>query len=105
MKRWGIGLLLVLLSCVPVLLHRESSRYLLEDTDTKVLLQTIRQENAPFSWFVQDWPLRNHFYRPVSTLVFEVDSRIHGDNAAGFGLTNALLCVGCVLLLFWFLRE
>jgi len=70
-----------------------------------VLLTTIRQRNNPLSWFAGDWPLLNHFYRPISTLSFELDNRLYGDNAAGYGLTNALLCVVCVLLLYWFLRE
>ncbi|MFY9234937.1 MAG: hypothetical protein WAO58_10830 [Fimbriimonadaceae bacterium] len=105
MRRWAVGFVLVVLACVPVLLGRESGPQLLQDTDTKVLLETIRRENAPLSWFVQDWPLANHFYRPVSTLAFELDSRLYGDNPAGFGWTNALLCVAAVLLLFWFFRE
>jgi hypothetical protein len=57
------------------------------------------------SWFAGDWPLGNHFYRPVSTLAFEMDNRLYGDAAWGYGLTNVLLCVACTLLLFWFLRE
>jgi hypothetical protein len=78
---------------------------MLADSDTAVLLRTIRQVNSPFSWFASDWPLHNHFYRPVPTLTFELDSRLYGNNAAGYGLTNALLAIICVLALFWFLRE
>lgn len=78
---------------------------MLQDTDTRVLLKAIEERNQPFSWFVTDWPLKNHFYRPVSTLVFELDRRIYGTNAAGFGLTNAILVAMGVLLLFWLLRE
>lgn len=98
-------MLLVVAACIPILSNRETGPQLLRDTDTKVLLATIRRENAPFSWFVRDWPLQNHFYRPVSTLSFELDNRLYGDNAAGYGLTNAILCIGSVLALFWFLRE
>lgn len=105
MNRWAIGLLLVLLACIPILTHRETGAHLLQDTDTKVLLETIRKEKAPFSWFVRDWPLKNHFYRPIPTLSFEMDNRLYGDNPAGYGLTNALLCIGSVLALFWFMRE
>jgi len=95
----------VVLACLPILLARASSPGLLEDTDTRVLLTVIRQRQDPLSWFTGDWPLSNHFYRPISTLFFELDNRLYGSNAAGYGLTNALLCVACVLLLFWFLRE
>lgn len=105
MRRWGIGFLVVLLACIPIFLNRGQSRALLEDTDTAVLLTTIRQKNQPFSWFFGDWPLKNHFYRPLPTLVFELDSRLYGNNPEGYGVTNALLAIGCVLLLFWFFRE
>ena len=105
MKRWIGALIAVLLACVPILIHRTTSSDLLRDSDTKVLLATIRERNAPFSWFAGDWPLQNHFYRPVSTLAFELDNRLYGNNGAGYGLTNALLCIACVVLLFWFLRE
>ncbi len=104
-KRWFGALLATVLACIPLLLHRSSHQSLLADSDTKVLLETIRHRNAPLSWFTGDWPLQNHFYRPISTLSFELDNRLYGSNAAGYGLTNALLCVACVLLLFWFLRE
>jgi len=78
---------------------------MLEDSDTKVLLHHIRERGDPLSWFTGDWPLGNHFYRPVSTLTFELDNALHGSNAAGYGRTNALIAILCVLLLYWFLRE
>ena len=105
MGKWTLGLLLVLLSCLPIYLQRSSSPGLLLDTDTRVLLETIRRHNDPLSWFVGDWPLGNHFYRPISTLTFEMDQRLWGSNPAGYGLTNVVLCIFCVLSLFWFLRE
>ncbi|MFZ4508656.1 MAG: hypothetical protein ACOYON_13255 [Fimbriimonas sp.] len=105
MRRWVPAFLLVLLLCIPVFFSRASDPGLLRDSDTKVLLATIRERQAPLSWFSGDWPLMNHFYRPISTLAFEADNAVYGDNAAGYGTTNALLCVGCILLLFWFLRE
>jgi hypothetical protein len=105
MGKWALGFILVLLSCIPIYLQRSTGASLLEDMDTRVLLATIRQRDNPLSWFTGDWPLGNHFYRPVSTLTFELDNRLYGNNAAGYGLTNAFLCIACVLLLFWFLRE
>jgi hypothetical protein len=105
MKRWGIAIIAAILSCIPVILHRASSAALLADSDTAFLLRTIRAKQAPFFWFTSDWPLGNHFYRPVSTLAFELDNRLYGDNAAGYGLTNALLCCACILLLAWMVRE
>jgi hypothetical protein len=105
MKRWGIALLAVLLACLPILLSHSTSADLLADTDTAVLLRTIRERDNALSWFTGDWPLQNHFYRPISTLAFELDNRLYGTNAAGYGWTNAMLCVLCVVLLFWFLME
>lgn len=85
----------------------------LQDTDTAYLLKIIRSNPDPVShvpqtvwnWFKGDWPLHNHFYRPISTLSFEMDTRLHGDHGAGYILTNALIAASCILLLFWFLRE
>ncbi len=104
-RRWGLPLLLAALCCIPIFLQRSSSAALLKDTDTAVLLAAIRDRHAPLSWFVSDWPLKNHFYRPLPSLAFELDNALYGHNAAGFGLTNALLCCLCVLLQFWFASE
>jgi len=104
-KRWTGAIIVAVLVCLRILSIRASSPALLQDSDTNVLLANITQRNAPFSWFGGDWPLFNHFYRPVSTLAFEMDLRLYGHQAWGFGLTNALLCVICTLLLAWFLRE
>lgn len=95
----------MLLACVAVLAQHNASPVLLKDTDTSVLLQALDERHSPLSWFGGDWPLQNHFYRPVSTLVFEIDHRLYGFGASGFGWTNALLCTFCVAALFWFVRE
>ncbi len=105
MKRWIGALIATALACIPILFARVSSQSLFLDTDTKFILLGIRSKNSPFGWFFSDWPLGNHFYRPVSTLSFELDNRLFHDSAAGYGLTNALLCVACVFLLLWLLRE
>jgi hypothetical protein len=79
---------------------------MLQDTDTVAILQAVEREQAdPLVWFRGDWPLKNHFYRPVSTLSFWLDLEVGGRDAAVFGTTNAVLAVLCVLLLYWFLRE
>jgi hypothetical protein len=104
-KRWAAAGTVAILLALFVLSRHSANPQMLLDTDTKVLLQNIQQRHAPFSWFVTDWPLFNHFYRPVPTLLFELDLRIHGRNGAGYGWTNAALCSACVLCLFWLLRE
>lgn len=95
----------MVLFCAYLVSGYNRSAYLLTDSDTAVLLNAIEQRQNPWSWFGGDWPLGNHFYRPISTLVFEFDYAVHGTNAAGFGLTNAVLAALMVLGLFWFLRE
>lgn len=97
MSRWWIGFVAVLIACVSILLNRATSPSLLEDSDTVGILQGIEKRQSPLSWFGSDWPLENHFYRPISTLTFEADHLLHGSDAAGFGLTNALLACLSVL--------
>lgn len=104
MKR-RLPLLLTLLSCIPLWLARSSVPSMLADSDTAVLLDAIRKRGSPLSWFGGDWPLGNHFYRPVSTLFFELDNRLYSDQAWGYGLTQVLLSTACVLALYWFVRE
>jgi hypothetical protein len=104
-RRWAPWLAVPFLASWAVLAARATSPGLFEDSDTRVLLDALVRRGDPWSWFAGDWPLGNHFYRPVSTLFFEADLRAHGQSAAGFGLTNALLAVASVWLLFWLVAE
>ena len=104
-NRWTPALAATALACVPIALEHATSPELLQDSDTKVLLHALRIRHNPWSWFAGDWPLQNHFYRPVSTLTFEWDQHTYGANAAGYGWTNDILCILCVFLLLWFVRE
>lgn len=105
MKRWMPWFAMPVIFAILIVMNHRTGAILLEDTDTRVLLEAIAKRNQPLSWFFGDWPLENHFYRPISTLFFEFDSRVHGWSPAGFGLTNALICAICVLLCFWVVRE
>ena len=105
MKRWRAAFLLALLGALPILFAWNRSADLLKDSDTEVTLTAIRAAHDPLRWVRGDWPLANGFYRPVPSLVFEADNALWRNDAAGYGLTNALLCFACVLLLFWALRE
>lgn len=98
-------LVVALLSAFWVVSQRATSPALLADSDTVLILEGIEAGESPWQWFLGDWPLANGFYRPVSTLPFQLDLALHSDNAAGFGLTNALLCALCILLLAWLVRE
>jgi protein O-mannosyl-transferase len=60
---------------------------------------------APF-WSGLDPNLaRMTYYRPMVTLSFALDHAIHGDNAAGYHLTNVVLHLVCALLLYFLLRK
>jgi hypothetical protein len=78
---------------------------MLQDSDTVILLTGIRETQNPWAWFVGDWPLENHFYRPISTLTLEFDNAVYGEWDPGYGRTNAILAALSILGLFWFLRE
>ena len=105
MKNRTVGFLLALLACVPLLVFHASGTGLLKDTDTSVLISKLDQYHNPLRWFTHDWPLENHFYRPISTLFFEYDNRFHPGNNDAFGFTNALICALATLALYWFLCE
>jgi len=105
MKRWLPWMIVPLVFSVWVFVIRAGAQNLLDDSDTKVLLINIQERGDPLSWFAGDWPLFNHFYRPISTLFFEMDLKLYGLNGAGFGMTNALICGVCIWLAFWVGRE
>jgi hypothetical protein len=104
-KKGFVGFLVALLTWIPLLLMRSTSPDLLKDSDTAVLLTKINEVDNPWKWFSSDWPLENHFYRPVSTLFFELDNHLHPGDSAAFGLTNSLLCCLCSLGVFWLVAE
>ncbi len=103
--RWLGALTITLVACVGMLAIHSRSPLLLQDTDTHVLLARLQERHNIWSWFSTDWPLQNHFYRPIAALSFSIDSSLWGNNAAGFGLSSATLCALCVLVVFWLARE
>ena len=78
---------------------------MLADTDTIALRAGIIERGNAMSWFWTDWPLANHFYRPISTLTMEWDMWRWGNWAEGFGMTNALLVIFCVWGVFALVLE
>lgn len=93
------------LACIPLLVLHAVGKGLLLDSDTNFLIAKLNEYNNPWRWFTHDWPLENHFYRPISTLFFELDNRLHPGDSSAFGLTNAILCALSTLALYWFLTE
>lgn len=105
MTRWWPLVLALVAGAAAVLSQRATSDALLQDSDTRVLLAQIAARADPLSWFAGDWPLGNHFYRPVSTLAFEMDAALYGRRPAGFGLTNALIACAALAMLGWLAAE
>jgi hypothetical protein len=105
MKRWLPWFAIPILFSLWILSNAPTNSGLLQDSDTHVLLANIRERQNPMSWFYGDWPLYNHFYRPISTLFFEFDNALYGQRAAGYGFTNALIAALCVIGAFWLIRE
>lgn len=97
--------LLPLYSALWVFLRRGTGPALLQDSDTAFLLLKLGERRNPWSWFWTDWPLENHFYRPVSTLAFEFDRAVYGTNGSGYGLTQAFIAIAGILLATWMLIE
>lgn len=78
---------------------------LLTDSDTQLILTEIQKQHDPWRWFHHDWPLDNHFYRPVVSELFEWEWHAHPTNDYLWGLTCDLLAFFTTLGLFWTLRE
>ncbi len=97
--------LVLLVASVVFVLTRPTPHALLTDTDTRAIIRGIEGQSSPLQWFVGDWPLGNHFYRPVSTLPFQWDVAVHGESEAGWSLTNAMLCVAATWALMWLGME
>ncbi len=76
-----------------------------ENHDLRFLLGVIRSEREPFKWFTSDWPLYNGFYRPITTLSFELDNWMFDVQLSKMKVTNWIVCTLCAFLLFWFVWE
>ncbi len=105
MKRWRIWLAVPAVFSIWILAVASRNPSLLQDSDTAVLLRNLAERNNAWSWFGGDWPLFNHFYRPVSTLFFEYDRLTHPGNDSAFGFTNAVICALCLWAAFWLFCE
>ncbi|MCW5937574.1 MAG: hypothetical protein KIT11_09745 [Fimbriimonadaceae bacterium] len=99
--RWQTWLepLIALLLALHVYLQQSQSPSLLQDSDTREILR-VTSNRPPLYWFLHDWPLENHFYRPVSTLTFELDRRIDPGTGEAFARTNAVSAAVAVFLVY-----
>lgn len=102
---WRLAIVVALVCSLLVLGSQSTSNDLHTDSDTHVMVTKIRERHDPVSWFFGDWPLENHFYRPISALSFELDNALYGDSGRGFFRTNAIIAALSVLALAWLVFE
>ncbi|MHB8636171.1 MAG: hypothetical protein ACYC96_06840 [Fimbriimonadaceae bacterium] len=91
--------------CIALVTYLSPSSNLLQDSDTSQIIAEINKQHDPWRWFHHDWPLGNHFYRPLVADLFELEIRLHPRDSYKWGLTCDFLAVITTLGLFWMLRE
>ncbi|MBI3945866.1 MAG: hypothetical protein HY321_08095 [Armatimonadetes bacterium] len=72
------------------------------DLDMPEILTAIDARGGVWScpaWFVEDWPLGNRLYRPVTACSFALDRSLFGDWAPGYRLVSTLLALLTAVLL------
>ncbi len=104
LRRFGPLVVLILVSGL-IWAARSTGVANLHDSDTIAALKGLQAHPDPFYWFTHDWPLENHFYRPISTFFFQLDGWLWPGNSAGYATTNTLLCIACIWALYWFILE
>lgn len=102
---WWACFGLVLVMCISLFTILRRSDNLLDDSDTSLIITEIRRQHDPWRWFHHDWPLDNHFYRPLVSESFEIELRLHPHDDYKWGLTCDFLAFITTLGLFWLLRE
>lgn len=69
-----------------------------ENLDTRVILQRLQQPHSIGAWFVGDWVLGNGFYRPLPSMLYQLDYWLWGANLLAWKWTNGLLATLNALL-------
>jgi len=107
-RGWLIGLaLIVALNGGAVFYwHRDDGLWdSFENLDVRAILARLEQPHQPLAWFIGDWVLGNGFYRPLPSLLYELDHRLWGRALLRYKWTNGLLSVACALLLVLWVLE
>ena len=104
-KAWRWPLLVLLYAVLGLVYYRSNGQNLLPDSDTQLILGGLKRHPDFWLWWHHDWPLGNHFYRPMSTFFFQFDHLVYGNNGAGWAWTTALLCIFSTIGVYWAARE
>lgn len=99
----------LILTLVVAALYGRTTTYSFVWDDVQLIAQSKTLPQAGVADLLSDfWTTSEHgiesgYFRPLTTLTFLLDSRIHGQNAGGYHLTNVILyglTCGLVFLLF-----
>ncbi len=108
MRAWLVGLtLVVVLNGAAILYwHRDDGLWdSFENLDVRTILARLEQPHSPLTWLIGDWVLGNGFYRPLPSLLYELDYRLWGRDLMSYKWTNGLLSLACALLLIGWVWE
>ena len=99
---WAIGLgLILLLNLLGVARwhYDDGLQESFENHDTRIILKRLQQPHSIWAWFVGDWVLGNGFYRPLPSMLYQVDYWLWGDDLLRWKWTNGLLATASALAL------
>ncbi|MCX7924765.1 MAG: hypothetical protein N2554_03020, partial [Fimbriimonadales bacterium] len=95
----GLGLILLLnLIAVGYWHYDDGLHDSFENLDTRVILQRLQQPHSAWEWFTGDWVLGNGFYRPLPSVLYQMDYWLWGENLLAWKWTNGLLATLNALL-------
>jgi hypothetical protein len=95
----GLGLIVLLnLIAVGYWHYDDGLQDSFENLDTRIILQRLQQPHSIGGWFVGDWVLGNGFYRPLPSVLYQVDYWLWGENLLAWKWTNGLLATLNALL-------
>jgi len=102
----GLALIIVLNGGAILYWHRDDGLWdHFENLDVRTILAQLEQPHQPLTWFTGDWVLGNGFYRPLPSLLYELDYRLWGRDLLQYKWTNGLLSLACALLLVGWVWE
>jgi len=102
----GLALIVALNGGAILYWHRDDGLWhSFENLDVRTILARLEQPHQPLRWFTGDWVLGNGFYRPLPSLLYELDYRLWGRDLLRYKWTNGLLSLACALLLVGWVWE
>ncbi len=107
MRSWWLVLGVILTLNLWALAHWHYDEGLddFENLDVRVIVQNLQQPHHPLQWFVGDWALGNGFYRPLPSLLYELDYALWGTNLLAYKWLNGLIATLCTMLAVWWAYE